>query len=180
MLTLIVSLLSISIANGNYATVEIESLYSIYKVVQDAFMSQPELIFKIKQAFFPVMNYRYWQVDGAEVIPIRICLTIDGSNDTSWQTNDSNTTTEELPRNSTFCWSFQWTNTLLLNLIPGDILIAMDTVFTNLLYSNILQSFNNRWLGLHLHLKRELVHSDYSQEDYEQALLFFLSAVRIY
>ena len=172
----IVSLLSISIANGNID--EIGSLYPIYKVIQDAVMSQPELIFKIKQAFFPVMNYRYWQVDGAEVITINICLTVKGIYKTSVQINDSNTIKENLLKNFT-CWNFQWTNSLLLNLIPADILIAMDPLFTCMLYSGIVESYKNRWIRFNLHLKREVLHSDFSQEDFEQALALFLASVSI-
>ena len=176
----IVSLLSISIANGSiYVPTKIDSLYHVYKVIQDAVMSQPELIFEIKQAFFPVMNYRYWQVDGAEVIPIKICLTIQGKKETSMLINALNTTTADLLMNFTTCWNFQWTNSLLLNLIPGDILVAMDPAFTCMLYSNVVESFQNRWLHLNLHLKREVLHSDVSQEDYEQALVLFLASVSI-
>ena len=176
---LIVSLLSISTANGNiYVPVAIESLYPIYAAIQDAVISQPRQVFKIKQAFFPVMNYRYWQVDGAEVIPINICLTIHGSNYTSMEMNALNTTSGELVKNS-ICVTFQWTNSLLLNLIPADILIAMDPLFTCTLYSDIVNSYENRWLRLNLHLNREVLHGNFSREDYEQALVLFLASVRI-
>ena len=177
-----VILLSLSISNGNISNdspVKIELLYPIYKVIQDAVMSQPELIFKIKQAFFPVMNYRYWQVDGAEVIPIKICVTIDGRNRTFVQINGSNTTTEEPMKNSTTCWIFQWSNSLLLNLIPGDILMAMDPAFTCMLYSDIVSSYKKRWLHLDLHLNREVLHGNFSEEDYEQALVLFLASVSL-
>ena len=171
----IVSLLSISIANGNID--EIDSLYPIYKVIQDAVMSQPELVFRIKQAFFPVMNYRNWQIDGTQVIPIDVCIVIEGKHNTSMQTNDSTAIKEELSRNSTTCWTFQWTNSLLLNLIPADILMAMDPAFTCLLYSDIVESYYKKCLHLNLHLKRATLHGDFSQKDYEQAVVLFLASV---
>ena len=52
-----------------------KSLYLIYKQIQDTVRSQYQLNFKLQLAFFPVMNYRYWQVDSAKVIPINACVT---------------------------------------------------------------------------------------------------------
>ena len=152
----------------------IESLYPTYKVIHDAVWSQPKLVFKISQAFFPVMNYRYWQVDGAEIIPIDICLTFK-YNESLIQTNVSNTNEEE--QNSTARWNFQWTNSLLMNLIPGDILLAMDPTFTNILYSGIVESVKNRRLFLNLNLNGDPLGDTNSFEIYEQALALFLCHV---
>ena len=154
----------------------IESLYPAYDAIHDAVWSQPKLVFKIRQTFFPVMNYRYWQVDGAEIIPIDICLTFKYNQSlTPDKTNVSNTNEEE--QNSTTCWRFQWTNSLLINLIPGDILLAMDPTFTDILYSNIIESYANRRLFLDLNLNGESLRDNNSFEIYEQALALFLCHV---
>ena len=55
----------------------LDSLYSTYNLIEDTIKSDPNLHFKIKKAFFPTMNYRHWQLDGAEVIPIRVCVTFN-------------------------------------------------------------------------------------------------------
>ena len=150
----------------------VESLYPAYKAIHDTVWSQPKLVFKIRQAFFPVMNYRYWQIDGAEVIPIDVCLQFNGS---SIQNNASNI--REEAENSTTCWEFQWTNSLLMNLIPGDILLAMDPIFTAILYSNIVESYDNRRLYLYIHLNGNLLEKYSSLEVYEQALALFFCHV---
>ena len=154
----------------------IESLYPAYDAIHDAVCNQPKLVFKIRQTFFPVMNYRYWQVDGAEIIPIDICLTFKYNQSlTPDKTNVSNTNEEE--QNSTACWTFQWTNSLLMNLIPGDILLAMDPTYTNMLYSNIIESYDNRRLFLNLNLNEDSLGENNSFEVYEQALALFLCHV---
>ena len=152
----------------------IESLYPAYDAIHDAVCNQPKLVFKIRQTFFPVMNYRYWQVDGAEIIRIGICLTFK-YNQSLNQTNVSNTNEEE--QNSTTCWGFKWTNSLLMNLIPGDILLAMDPTYTNMLYSNIIESYKNRRLFLNLNLNGDSLGDNSSFEVYEQALALFLCHV---
>ena len=61
--------LMVDLAYGSEPSISdrIESLYPAYDAIHDAVWSQPKLVFKIRQAFFPVINYRYWQVDGAEI-----------------------------------------------------------------------------------------------------------------
>ena len=44
----------------------LDSLYSMYSLIEDAIKSDPKLGFIIKKAFFLAMNYRYWQLDGTE------------------------------------------------------------------------------------------------------------------
>ena len=160
--------------SGPFLLDRIESLYPAYDAIHDAVCNQPKLVFKIRQTFFPVMNYRYWQVDGAEIIPIDICLTFK-YNQSLNQTNVSNTNEEE--QNSTTCWRFQWTNSLLMNLIPGDILLAMDPTFTIVIYSALVDSYFNRRLHLDILLNGESLRNNDSLDVYEQALALFLCSV---
>lgn len=156
-----------------------ESLYLIYKQIQDTVRSQPQLTFKLQLAFFPVMNYRYWQVDGAEVIPINVCVTFYDSTQSDLRQNASTTTGEEMV-NTSKCWCFQWTNSLLMNIIPGDVLLAIDTTLANLFYSRIVGSTRNRLLELSLDINTTSSHGNHSLDDYEQALALFLISVSKY
>ena len=153
----------------------LESLYSAYMLIEDTVKSDQKLTFKINQAFSPAINDRFWQVDGAEVVPIEVCVTLNdqpsvlipcnaiGAKDAMW--------------NCTACWNFQWTNSLLLNLIPGDILLAMDPTITAVLYSDILQSLHHRRLHLDLHLNDSTLLQRYSLDDYKQVFALFLTSV---
>ena len=115
-------------------------------------------------------------IEGFYCIPIDICLTFKYNQSlTPDKTNVSNTNEEE--QNSTACWTFQWTNSLLMNLIPGDILLAMDPTYTNMLYSNIIESYDNRRLFLNLHINRDSLGDNSLFEVYEQALALFLCDV---
>ena len=154
----------------------LESLYSAYKLIEDTIKSDQKLMFKINQAFSPIINFRYWQVDGAEVVPIEVCVTLREQPSVLIRCNaigDRN----KMMRNCTACWNFRWTNSLLLNLIPGDILLAMDPIITDVLYSEILQSYHYRRLHLDLHLNDSILLQNYSLDDYEQAFALFITSV---
>ena len=55
---------------------DLESLYPGYKLVKETIEKSPRQMFKLKQSFVPAMNYRYWQVDGVEIIRIKICMLV--------------------------------------------------------------------------------------------------------
>ena len=73
-------------------------------------------MFKLNQAFLPAMNFRYWQVDGVEIIPIIIHVSI--YDDVQEQASlMCNATEEELQVHYTpVRWAFMWTNSLLMSL----------------------------------------------------------------
>ena len=135
--------------NGN-----LDYLYPTYKLIEDTIKNDPKLVFKIKKSFFPAMNFRYWQVDGAEVVPISACMALhpDTEQDLRAQCNITGKFGEMLVKkpstpDSNF-WKFHWTNSLLMNLIPGDMLLAMDPLMTSLIYSDIVRSLHTRRLRL--------------------------------
>ena len=148
-------------------------LYPSYKLIEDAVMGNPEVKFLLRQAFFPSTNYRYWQVDGAEIIPISICVTLHNNTEEESGIECSLTENDEVT-NCTLLWSFHWTNSLLMNIIPGDILLAMDSTFTTIMYSAIIKSSLFRWVTLNVHLSSLSIHS---LDDIEQAFVLFLSTV---
>lgn len=157
----------------------LESLYPAYKLIKDGIDRDPELIYKLKHTFNPPANYRYWQVDGVEVILIDVSLSfhVDVQNSTR------NMTGHGQQNSSTVHWSFQWTNSLLLNLIPGDVLLAMDPVIAALLYSGIVQSHYNRLVLLNLHLNTSdsaLPACNCTFDELKQAIALYLSIVSYY
>lgn len=160
----------------------LDSLYPTYKLIEDTIKNDPKLLFKIKKVFFPAMNFRYWQVDGAEVIPIYVTLALQDDTEQEYltQCNVSGKIGEKLVK-STEIWRFQWTNSLLLNLIPGDILLAMDPLLTMTTYSGIVTSLYNRRLKLHLLLNitssSDICHK--SVNEVEQSVALFLSSVSV-
>ena len=154
-----------------------QSLHPAFNLVKEAIDTDPVMMFKIRQIFFPATNFRYWQVDGVEVVLFFVCVK------ENWTLSLDNVTTaaEESPTehdSNGSCkdvWGFQWTNSLLLNLIPGDILLAMDPMLSNALYSDICYHtlYRTLWINLHLNL------SSNALDDYEQAFALFLSMVSI-
>ena len=148
-----------------------ESLYRAYKLIEEAVKNDPQLMFKIRQGFFPAMNYRYWQVDGAEAIPFIICITLhDDTQHGTWV--KTNTTEEDWFINCRLLMEFLWTNSLVLNHIPGDLLLTMDSTLTPVLYSVIVESTKYRRVRLEL-----IINGSSSVDDLEQALVLFLSKV---
>ena len=90
-----------------------------------------------------------------------------------------NATEEELQMNYTpVRWIFTWTNSLLMSLIPGDILLAMDDTIIVILYSEIVRSYNLRMIDLNLQINRSSLLCNFSFDDLQQALALFLSKVR--
>ena len=155
----------------------LDYLYPMYKLIDGTVRNDHTLMFKMKQVFFPAMNFRFWQMDGAEVIPIDVCVTFHKQ--LSPKQGNATENTENLVTEFEQCWSFLWTNSLLLNLIPGDILLAMDPCSTIILYSDIVGSRRPRGLTmqLSLHLNESLI--KYSLDDYEQAFALYLCLVGV-
>lgn len=157
----------------------LDYLYPAYTLIDNAMKNDHKLMFKMKQVFFPTMNYRFWQVDGAEVIPIDVCVMFHQSTGPPEQTKLNSTKTRDYSVRE--CWSFLWTNSLLLNLIPGDMLMAMDPCFMVILYSDIVGSYSSRGLTvqLSLHLNGSLSLEEHSLNDYEQAFALYLCLVSV-
>ena len=172
--------LSVAIEQQYFINDNLDSLYSTYSLIEDTITSDPKLCFIIKKAFFPAMNYRYWQLDGAEVIPIDVCVTFHETLP-KVQCNSTGTldSEERIKQHSEACWIFQWTNSLLLNLIPVDTLLAMDTILTGTIYSDIVESRRNRELRLSLQLNGSLLPCHPTLDHLEQTLALYFSSVCI-
>ena len=168
-----------SLAKGNRShNTNLESLYPTYQLIKDIINGDPKSMFKLNQTFLPAMNNHYWQVNGVEIIPITVQISF--YDDVQEQASlMCNTTEEELQVNYVpVRWRFTWTNSLLMSLIPGDILLAMDDTIIVILYSEIVWSYNLRMIDLNLQINRSSLFCNFSLDDLQQAIALFLSKVR--
>ena len=169
------------VSSDRYIYSSIDSLYDAYSAIDKAMKSDPKIVFQLEQAFFPSMNFRYWQVDGVEVIPINVTVTLldqPSSKIVCNSTSDGTAGTAENLMKTTSLWSFQWSNSLLMNNIPGDVLLAMDPVMTAFVVSNIVGSFSHRLVVLNVNINRSSLFCTLSADSFEQALALVLSRVR--
>ena len=178
-LTFLLVLCTITFTHQDYVYIQygLDSLYDAYVAIQEAMTSDPRIVFKLKQAFFPSIDLRYWQVDGVDVIPIHVNITLlDQPQDKIDCNLASNAKGKNVMERYLFL-RFQWTNSLLMNNIPGDILLAMDPISTAIIYSDIVGSYTNRFLGLQVGINRPSLFCTLSEDTFEQALALFLSRV---
>ena len=155
------------------------SLFDAYRAIEEAMTRDTRIMFQLKQAFFPSVDLRYWQVDGVDVIPINVNISLLDRTGVTVDcnfTSDSTMMDKQVVKRFT-SWHFQWTNSLLMNNIPGDVLLAMDPVFTAIIYSNIVESSRNRVVGLQLGINKSSLFCTLSEDSFEQALALFLSRV---
>ena len=114
-----------------------ESLYPVYEKVEDALVSNPEILYMIRQVFLQTLHIQLPPVD---VVDIEPCIKVDRFEDCSAKGNYSK------------CWQFQWSNSPLLNVITVDELLAFENVFSVVVYSRIAGSVIGRYLTIPLHI----------------------------
>ena len=151
-----------------------ETIYSIYNQIKNAVLSDPKLIFNLRQAFHPATINRRWQVDGVQVVPIMLCVTFNPAH----QAEICGTNITVGP-NTEYCQYFRWTNSYLLNLISPQLLLTMDPLVYLIVYSEIAGSAHKASSLVKLQTK---VHNDSSCvpsfNDFLSASAVFLSWVR--
>ena len=136
-LVILFTLLALSLvqpANAMYS----DSIYSTYNQIENAVLSDPKLVFKLREVFHPVTTERRWQVDGVQVIPILLCINFNPAREA-----DICGTNKTLSPNTEYCKWFQWTNSYLLNLISPELLLTMDPVVYSVIYSEIVRSVHS-------------------------------------
>jgi hypothetical protein len=156
-------------ANSEYS----DSIYSTYNQIENAILSDPKLVFKLREAFHPVVTERRWQVDGVQVLPIVLCVNFNPAREA-----DICGTNKTLSPNTEYCKKFQWTNSYLLNLISPELLLTMDPVVYYMIYSGTVRSTYSR----KVHLTDIEVNSSCvpSFDDFLSASAVFLSWVISY
>ena len=112
-----------------------ESIYSTYYQIESAVLSDPKLVFKLREAFHPVITERHWQVDGVQIVPITLCVNFIPA----YEAEKCGTNITFNP-NTVYCKNFRWTNSYLLNVISPKLLLTMDSVVYLIIYSAIVGS----------------------------------------
>ena len=149
--------------------------YATYKLIEDAIAHDPEQLFKMRDAFFPTRNDRYWQVDGVKVLLINVCVSL--ANTSSYLQCEGEEGNN--PGETRKCWSFHWTNSRLLNLISGEILLAMDISTTKYMYTGIVGDASLQ-LDLKLNMNTSTLVRLLASDRMERAVANFLSWVSSY
>lgn len=96
----------------------------IYKKLEDALITNDEILFILRQHFFTVLSAQYREV---EVSYIGVCVTL--------LHNDSST--------SENFWWFRWSDSPLLDLISVNQLVIFEPLFSITVYSRILGYASN-------------------------------------
>ena len=116
-----------------------ESIYLTHNLIEKAVLSDPKLIFKLREAFHPVVPERRWQIDGIHIVPIRLSVSFNPSHEAN--VCGTNVTVDP---DTVYCQDFRWTNSYLLNLISPELLLTMDPAVYLIIYSEIVRSTQSR------------------------------------
>jgi len=151
---------------------EDETLYPIYKELQDALTNNPQLLYAMKQSFFPIQPPHYWLGSGVVVVPIHTCVTITNADFCQEAINKSLPFVNISEYHQ--CWDLYWTSSHLLNLVPVDILFAFEPLYVDAVYSGIVGSLLYRRVDTPFKITLPCVPSNSS---IERALILLLSWV---
>ena len=154
---------------------EDETLYPIYKELQDALTNNPQLLHMMKQSFFPMQPWppRNWLGSGVIVVPIHTCVVTTINADSCQETANKSLPFVNISEYHQ-CWDLYWSNSPLLNLVPVDILLAFEPLFVDAVYSGIVGSLLYRRVDIPFQITLPCVPSNSS---IERALVLLLSWV---
>ena len=159
----------------NCSNCEDDKLYTIHKKLQDALTNNPQLLYAMKQSFFPVHRPHNWLGSRVIVVPISTCVTIITNADSCQVTIDESLQIHfDSISNYHQCWDLHWTSSPLLNLVPVDIMLAFEPLFVDAVYSGIVGSFLYRHVDIPFQVTLPCVSSNSS---IERALVLLLSWV---
>ena len=152
-----------------------DELYHIYVMLEAALKNNSEILYMMKQVFYPVLGPHSWLANGVYIVWIDVCTTIRDVK--SCPKNANEQASNNIPENGQFhgCWQFRWTSSPLLNLIPADQLLAFEPVFVGAVYSQIVGATSGKDLAIPFYI--DSVTCMPSHTDMEQALAELLSWV---
>ena len=152
-----------------------DRLYPIYEMLEAALKNNSEILYMMKQVFYPVLGPHYWLANGVYMVWIDVCITVRVVKSCPRTTNEQ--APSNISENGQFqgCWSFRWTSSSLLNLIPVDQLLAFEPLFVSAIYSQTVGRTSGRALFIPLYI--DSVSCMPSNTDVEQALALLLSWV---
>ena len=156
---------------------EDEKLYLIVTKLQDALTSNPKLLYTLKQSFFPVLTPHNWLDAGVIIVPIHACVTITNAEGCQ-VTVDESLRFDNISENHQ-CWYLHWTSSPLLNLVSVDVLLALEPVFVDAIYSGIVGSINRRRVDIAFHITLPCIPSNSSTECALALLLSWVSSYQL-
>ena len=114
-----------------------ESIYLTHNLIEEAVLSDPKLIFKLREAFNPVIPEQRWQIDGIHIVPITLSISFNPTHEAMvWCGTNVNVKPDAI----LYHQDFRWTNSYLLNLISPELLLTMDPAIYQIIYSEIVRS----------------------------------------
>jgi len=168
------SLCCVIVVSVNCSNCEDDKLYTIHKKLQDALTNNPQLLYAMKQSFFPMQRPHNWLGSGVILVPIHTCVTIMNADSGQVTTDESLQLNVDSILNYHQCWDLHWTSSPLLNLVPVDILLAFEPLFVDTVYSGIVGSLFYRRVDIPFQVTLPCVPSNSS---IERALALLLSWV---
>ena len=149
-----------------------KKIYLLYKKLETILTNDTEVLYTMKQAFFPVLDPHLWESARVNVVPIRVCVITD---ETMMKCNSSGGNNSMFIK--TQCWSFRWSSSPALNRITIGQLLAFDPVLTSIVYSHFIGKLWPRSAHTLFHIKSSLFPCVPLESDFTQAVVLLLSWV---
>ena len=114
-------------------------LYPLYQRLEDTLVNDSQMLFVLRQAFFPLHRTT------RPAISIRVCIEVGEIRSVSCN-REGHSGEQAFSNNASAnkCWWYQWTSSSLLSLLTVDELLAFDNVLSPLLYNGVGPSIHNR------------------------------------
>ena len=144
-LILALSLIQVLSCSGVDDSTQFVTNYELYHMMESALLSNNQTMYEIQQHFFIYKGYTFNNHYTLMFI-YNACLTVDKLH---CPLDD-----EAVNRSYHKCWNVQWTDSVLVNLISGDIITELDP-FSGLIRNNFVRSTKKASLSnLHIHLNK--------------------------
>ena len=136
---------------GMYTCPVSRKIYPIYSELEDIVTNDSEILFLMRQAFFPGLVPHVLEAEKDEFVLIRVCAIYNETIPPPvCQGVDINSTLTE-----TRCWNYRWSSSPALNMVDVGQLVAFDPVATSLIYSRFVDRPSNRRFLLMFNLSLE-------------------------
>ena len=113
-------------------------LYPLYQRLEDSLLGDSQMLFALRQAFFPLHR----TINPA--VMISVCIEVGEIQSVSCnRQGHSGEPAFSNNASANKCWWYQWTSSSLLSLLTVDELVAFDNIIFVLVYSSIGPSFHH-------------------------------------
>ena len=151
-----------------------ERVYPIYKKLESIMVNDTEILYQMKEAFFPTLVRQSWESRATKAVHIRVCGMV---NETSEPPSTCNGFDDNLVK--TRCWNLRWSRSHGLNMIDVGQLLAFDPTFPDAIYSPIVGSSRRRSYFFAFHITSDLFPCTPSESDLTQAIALLSSWVSV-